>query len=74
VRLDRPRGIEPKQIAVDATTGARISVLQSIGRFFGYLLSIWVLCLGLIWVGLDTNKQGWHDKLAHTYVLRQHRF
>jgi uncharacterized RDD family membrane protein YckC len=59
---------------VDATTGARISVLQSIGRFFGYLLSIWVLCLGLIWVGLDTYKQGWHDKLAHTYVLRQYRF
>ena len=36
--------------------------------------SIWVLGLGLIWVGLDTYKQGWHDKLAHTYVLRQHRF
>ena len=58
---------------VDAASGARISVLQSIGRFFGYLLSIWVLCLGLIWVGVDTYKQGWHDKLAHTYVLRQHR-
>jgi uncharacterized RDD family membrane protein YckC len=58
---------------VDATTGGRISVLQSIGRFLGYLLSFWVLCLGLIWAGPDTYKQGWHDKLAHTYVLRQHR-
>jgi RDD family len=38
---------------VDATTGARISLRQSIGRFFGYLLSIWVLCLGLIWAGVD---------------------
>ncbi len=58
---------------VDATSGARISLLQSIGRFFGYLLSISVLCLGLIWVGLDTYKQGWHDKLAHTYVVHQPR-
>jgi uncharacterized RDD family membrane protein YckC len=59
---------------VDAATGARISLRQSIGRFFGYLLSAWALCLGLIWAGLDTYKQGWHDKLAHTYVLRQQRF
>jgi uncharacterized RDD family membrane protein YckC len=59
---------------VDATTGARISALQSIGRFFGYLLSLWVFCLGLIWAGLDTYKQGWHDKLAHTYVLHEHPF
>ena len=58
---------------VDATTGMRISLRQSIGRFFGYLLSVWVVFLGLIWVGLDTYKQGWHDKLAHTYVLHQRR-
>jgi uncharacterized RDD family membrane protein YckC len=58
---------------VDATTGMRISLRQSIGRFFGYLLSIWVIFLGLIWVGLDPYKQGWHDKLAHTYVLHQRR-
>jgi uncharacterized RDD family membrane protein YckC len=58
---------------VDATTGGRISLPQSIGRFFGYLLSVWVICLGLIWAGLDTYKQGWHDKLAHTYVVREYR-
>jgi len=54
--------------------GARISLLQSIGRFFGYLLSLWVLCVGLISAGLDTHKQGWHDKLAHNYVLRRQRY
>lgn len=58
---------------VDQTTGERISFRQSVGRFFGYLLSFWVFCLGLIWVGLDTYKQGWHDKLAHTCVLRSRR-
>jgi uncharacterized RDD family membrane protein YckC len=59
---------------VDQTTGGRISFRQSVGRFCGYLLSIWLLCLGLIWVGVDTYKQGWHDKLAHTDVIRRYRF
>ncbi len=58
---------------VDQTSGERISLRQSVVRFFGYLLSIWVLCLGLIWAGVDTYKQGWHDKLAHTDVVRQYR-
>jgi uncharacterized RDD family membrane protein YckC len=58
---------------VDQTTGSRISLRQSVGRFLGYLLSIWVLCLGLIWVGFDTYKQGLHDKLAHTDVVRLNR-
>lgn len=58
---------------VDATTGMRISLRQSIGRFFGYVLSFSVLCLGLISAGFDTHNQGWHDRLAHTYVLLQQR-
>jgi uncharacterized RDD family membrane protein YckC len=26
--------------------------------------------MGLIWVAFDPRKQGWHDKLAGTVVLR----
>jgi uncharacterized RDD family membrane protein YckC len=26
--------------------------------------------LGLIWVGFDSKKQGWHDKIAGTVVVR----
>ena len=29
------------------------------------------LGLGLIWVGIDPKKQGWHDKLAGTVVIRR---
>lgn len=58
---------------VDQSTGRRISLRQSVLRFLGYLLSIWVLCLGLIWAGVDTYKQGWHDKLARTDVVRHYR-
>jgi uncharacterized RDD family membrane protein YckC len=31
------------------------------------------LGLGLIWVGIDKKKQGWHDKLAGTVVIRNNR-
>jgi uncharacterized RDD family membrane protein YckC len=29
--------------------------------------------LGLLWVAFDSRKQGWHDKLAHTLVVRDRR-
>ncbi|MEI6300772.1 MAG: RDD family protein [Betaproteobacteria bacterium] len=54
---------------VDATTGGPPSTGQLIGRYFGYFVSIIPLCLGLLWVGLDKRKQGWHDKLANTVVI-----
>ncbi len=41
-----------------------------IGRYFGYYVSILPLMLGIIWVGIDKRKQGWHDKLAGTVVIR----
>lgn len=29
-----------------------------------------LLALGFIWVAFDNRKQGWHDKLAGTVVVR----
>ena len=55
---------------VDAKTGNKMSVGQSIGRYFAYIISTIPLCLGFIWVGIDKKKQGWHDKLAGTVVIR----
>jgi len=55
---------------VDARTGANITVGQAIGRYLAYLVSIIPLMLGIIWVGIDRRKQGWHDKLAGTVVVR----
>lgn len=56
---------------LDADTGENLSVGQSIGRYLGYYVSIIPLGLGLFWVGFDSRKQGWHDKLAHTVVVRR---
>src|SRR5262245_44752539 len=58
---------------VDATTGANMTVGQSIGRYLAYYVSTIPLFLGLIWVAFDARKQGWHDKLAHTVVIRTRR-
>ena len=58
---------------VDARSGETLGVAQSIGRYLGYFVAIIPFCLGLIWVGLDARKQGWHDKLAGTVVIRPKR-
>lgn len=55
---------------VDARTGGKPSIGQFIGRYLGYFISIIPLCLGLVWVAFDRRKQGWHDKLAGTVVVR----
>jgi uncharacterized RDD family membrane protein YckC len=55
---------------VDARTGGKPSVGQLIGRYLGYFVSMFPLFIGLIWVAFDPRKQGWHDKLAGTVVVR----
>ncbi|MBY5980901.1 RDD family protein [Ferrimonas balearica] len=62
-----------KLTIVDAKTGGKPSTGQLVVRYLGYYVSTIPLLLGLIWVGIDKRKQGWHDKLAGTVVLRQHR-
>ena len=56
---------------VDAKTGAAPSTGQFIGRYLAYFLSGLPLGLGIFWVAFDGRKQGWHDKLAGTVVVRQ---
>ena len=55
---------------VDAQTGGPLSVGQSIGRYLGYYVAMLPFFLGFFWVGIDARKQGWHDKLAGTVVIR----
>lgn len=58
---------------VDAGTGGPPSRRQCIGRYLGYFVSTIPLGLGLLWVAVDDRKQGWHDKLAGTVVIRTGR-
>jgi uncharacterized RDD family membrane protein YckC len=56
---------------VDAETGNAPSTGQLIGRYFGYFAAMLPLFVGIIWVAFDRRKQGWHDKLAGTVVVRK---
>ena len=56
---------------VDAETGANINFRQSIIRYVGYYVAMLPLLLGVIWVVFDKRKQGWHDKMAGTVVIRK---
>lgn len=56
---------------LDAASGETLSINQSIGRYLAYFVATIPLGLGLLWVGFDSRKQGWHDKLAHTVVVRE---
>ena len=55
---------------VDMKTGNPPSPSQSITRYLGYYVSMIPLMLGIIWVAFDEKKQGWHDKLAGTVVVK----
>jgi uncharacterized RDD family membrane protein YckC len=58
---------------VDAKTGNTLTIGQAMGRYLGYFVSTIPLGIGLIWVAFDPKKQGWHDKLAGTVVVRVKR-
>ena len=65
-----PGKMATKLEIVDAVTGNSMSTGQAIGRYFAYILSTIPFGLGFIWIGIDKRKQGWHDKLASTVVVR----
>jgi uncharacterized RDD family membrane protein YckC len=58
---------------VDASSGSPLRFGQACVRYFGYYISTLFMCMGFIWVGFDPRKQGWHDKLANTVVVRYRR-
>lgn len=58
-------------IKVIGTDGSPVSWGKAILRYIGYIISSLVLSLGFIWVAFDAKRQGWHDKIAGTYVVRK---
>lgn len=56
---------------VDARTGREPSAGLCIGRYLAYFVSSIPFCLGFLWVAIDRRKQGWHDKLAGTLVVKK---
>ncbi|MGI9282035.1 MAG: RDD family protein [Endozoicomonas sp.] len=55
---------------VDEKTGLAPKLSQSVIRYLAYFVSILPLFLGFFWIVVDKKKQGWHDKIAGTVVVR----
>jgi uncharacterized RDD family membrane protein YckC len=55
---------------VDASSGGPASTMQYFGRYLAFFLATIPFGAGLLWVAFDGRKQGWHDKLARTVVVR----
>jgi len=58
---------------LDAKTGAKPTTGQLVVRYLGYYVAMIPLFAGIVWVAFDPRKQGWHDKLAGTVVVRPKR-
>lgn len=58
-------------IIVTDMEGNRISFARSTGRFFAKILSFAILCIGVIMVAFTEKKQGLHDILAKTLVVKK---
>lgn len=63
-------GMRALRLRVIRTDGTYMSVGRAFLRNIGLGISAVVLGIGLLWVAFDRNKQGWHDKMADTFVVR----
>lgn len=72
--LTRHHGQTPGKMAmkirVIRTTGEPLSDTDTIIRYLGTYINSFVFGLGWLWALWDENRQGWHDKLASTYVVK----
>jgi uncharacterized RDD family membrane protein YckC len=42
--------------------------VRSLVRVLAYSVSA-ILLLGFLWIAVDRRRQGFHDKIAHTFVI-----
>ena len=68
------RGQTPGKLAMGIkvihTDGSALSWGGALLRYLGYIVSALTIYIGFIWIAFDSQKQGLHDKIAHTYVIK----
>lgn len=60
-------------LTVTDEQGQRISFGKATGRYFAKILSALILYIGFIMVAFSEKKQGLHDKIAGTLVMKNNR-
>lgn len=63
-------GMRLFKLKVVKTDGSLLDIGGAVVRYIGLVVSFVVIFIGVIWVAFDPNKQGWHDKIAGTYVVK----
>lgn len=57
-------------IKVVKEDGSKLDLGTAVVRYIGYFISAIPILLGFIWVAFDSKKQGFHDKIAKTIVVK----
>lgn len=57
-------------LRVVTTEGGQLSIARALGRYFALVLAFAILCIGVIMVAFTERKQGLHDMLASTLVVK----
>jgi uncharacterized RDD family membrane protein YckC len=55
-------------VRIVRTDGGRVKFGNAVVRWLGYVVS-GILFLGFLWILFDNKRQGFHDKLAGTFVV-----
>jgi len=63
-------GMRSLNIKVVKADGSMLDHIGAFIRFGGFLVSCVALLIGLVWAAFDPQGQGWHDKIAGTYVVK----
>ncbi len=63
-------GVVLKLQVVRQANGGTLTFVVALVRALAAAFSIVVLFLGFFWIAWDRDKQGWHDKIAGTLVVR----
>ncbi len=50
--------------------GSNITIGYALLRFLGYIVCFLMLGIGFLWIAFDSRKQGIHDKIADTVVVK----
>ncbi|HKV26815.1 MAG TPA: RDD family protein [Candidatus Acidoferrales bacterium] len=58
-------------LEVTDVDGRRVSFGRATGRYFGKIVSAFILCIGFIMAGLTARKQALHDMMAGCLVIRK---
>jgi len=68
------RGQTPGKMALGIkivrTDGYPIGLGRSVLRYIGHTISGLMFFIGYLWIAIDAEKQGIHDKIAGTYVVK----